>query len=373
VGYGSGSSGTATVTGSGSSWASSGDLHVGGYGTGIVTVADRGSLSSGDGYLGKESGSSGTATITGAGSSWTNGATTWDDSYLYVGGGGTGTLNVENGGSVSTSFGYLGEESGSSGTATITGTGSSWTNSGSLYLGGSAGDVSVLDGGTLNVGGLTRIYSGGTLTLGTSTFTSSGIVMAGGSLAASTAAGEEGGLFSANVGTVSGYGDISAPLHLGTAGQVAGAGGVLTLSGVVTGSGTLSDLTLDGGDITIGNSAGVITLEDVLVAATTTFEFGIEGTDPSEFDRLILTGDVTLAGTAVLGVAQGVSISVGSTFALVDFSGANLTGWFDDVETPSGWSLDPFSGVLTVVPEPGTGALLAVGLVVLGARRRWNC
>ena len=48
---------------------------------------------------------------------------------LYVGRSGSGTLNIEAGGQVSNTTGYLGYDSGSSGTATVTGTGSQWTNS----------------------------------------------------------------------------------------------------------------------------------------------------------------------------------------------------------------------------------------------------
>ena len=120
---------------------------------------------------------------------------------IWIGNTGTGTLSVENGGSVTGTTGYLGYSSTGDGTATVTGTDSSWTNSGGLYIGGSSssaggtGTVSVLDGGTLSVGGATKIYSDSTLTLGTGTFTSGGIVMEGGSIAASTPAGEEGDCF----------------------------------------------------------------------------------------------------------------------------------------------------------------------------------
>jgi hypothetical protein len=192
--------------------------------------------------------------------------------------------------------------------------------------------MSVLDGGTLLVGGETMIHSGSTLTLGTSTFTSSGITMAGGSLAASTAAGEEGGLLSANVGTVSGYGDISVPVHLGASGLVTGSGGVLTLSGGVTGSGTLSHVFLNGGQITIGNSPGVITLEDVFVADNTTFDFSIQGTDPSEYDRLILTGDVTLAGMLDVELMNSFNPQIGDTFDILDFNTAS--GSFSEMNLP---------------------------------------
>ena len=46
------------------------------------------------GYIGYETDSTGVATVTGVGSQWTN------SSYLYVGRSGSGTLNVEAGGVV---------------------------------------------------------------------------------------------------------------------------------------------------------------------------------------------------------------------------------------------------------------------------------
>ena len=374
VGYNVGSSGTATVTGADSSWDNSSALTVGNYGTGVLSVQSGGSVTDTTGYLGHESGSSGTATVTGAESSWDN------TGNLYVGRRGMGTLRVEDGGSVTgTADAYVGRYSGSNGTATITGTGSSLATSTGLYLGGnwsSAGGtaaVSVLDGGTLSVGGETMIHSGSTLTLGTGTFTSSGITMAGGTLAASMAAGEEGGLYSADVGTVSGYGEISAPLHLGASGLVAGSGGVLTLSGGVTGSGTLSDLTLDGGQITIGNSPGVITLEDVLVADNTTFDFSIQDTDPSEYDRILLAGGVTLDGVMNVSFVDGFMPADGSTFQLVDLGTATVTGWFSEVNFPT-YAYNAYldsSGVLTIqTPEPAAILLALFGLALLPRSRR---
>ena len=80
------------------------------------------------GYLGYHAGSTGTATVDGTGSTWTN------SGYLYIGNSGNGTLNITNGGKVSNSYGYLGYNSGSTGTATVDGTGSTWTNSGISIL-----------------------------------------------------------------------------------------------------------------------------------------------------------------------------------------------------------------------------------------------
>ena len=63
-------SGTLTVAEGGA--VTSSDLYVGDYGRGTLTVADGGHINNYDSYLGDYSGSTGEATITGAGSQWTS-------------------------------------------------------------------------------------------------------------------------------------------------------------------------------------------------------------------------------------------------------------------------------------------------------------
>ena len=91
-----GASGTATITGIGSTWINIGQLVVGNSGSGTLTIEAGGQVSSGFGSLGEVGNSTGTATVTGAGSKWTN------SSVLYVGRTGSGTLTVSDGGEVVT-------------------------------------------------------------------------------------------------------------------------------------------------------------------------------------------------------------------------------------------------------------------------------
>ena len=112
IAYKSGSTGTATVSGTGSKWTNSGNLFVGYSGTGTLNIAGGGAVSNSNnpsGYIGYNSGSAGTVTVDGSGSTWTNG---W---CLYVGCSGSGTLNITNGGTVNSPFGGIGEWSGSNG------------------------------------------------------------------------------------------------------------------------------------------------------------------------------------------------------------------------------------------------------------------
>ncbi|MDB4396543.1 hypothetical protein N9003_01705, partial [bacterium] len=138
IGRKSGSTGVATVTGSGSQWNNSGRLYLGYDGNGTLNVEAGGVVNSDRGYISYFPGSTGVATVTGSGSQWNN------STFLSVGDFVNGTLNVEAGGLVSNTDGYIGRNSGSTGVATVTGSGSQWNNSGSL-------DVGKDGNGTLNV------------------------------------------------------------------------------------------------------------------------------------------------------------------------------------------------------------------------------
>ena len=116
------------------------DFGVGGKGSGTMVIADGVVFTSNHGYLGYDAGSSGIATITGAGSTWAS------TSVLCVGNYGAGTLKVANGGKVTSNNGYIGSSSGSTGSATIAGTGSTWTGNYMVDVGGVGGT------GTLTVG-----------------------------------------------------------------------------------------------------------------------------------------------------------------------------------------------------------------------------
>ena len=145
IGYYSGSSGTATIDGNGSTWTSAAGLYVGGSGSGTINIINGGNIHNTFTYIGLGNGSSGTATIDGNGSEWTS------NNYLNVGYSGTGALHITNGGIVSNNDGYIGHLNGSSGTATVDGSDSKWTNRGGLYVGYSgSGALHVSGGGTVS-------------------------------------------------------------------------------------------------------------------------------------------------------------------------------------------------------------------------------
>ena len=94
-------------------------LNVGVTGSGTLTIQNGGTVSDVIGSLGRGAGSTGAATVDGAGSAWTN------SSDLYAGVlSGTGTLTIQNGGAVSNSDGFFGYSAGLTGAATVDGAGS---------------------------------------------------------------------------------------------------------------------------------------------------------------------------------------------------------------------------------------------------------
>lgn len=146
--------GAATVTGAGSTWTNSSDFYVGRFGQGTLNIEAGGQVSNvGRGVIGSQDNSVGTATVSGTGSTWTNAF------QLIVGEFGQGTLNIEAGGQVSNvGSGVIGNFDGSAGTATVTGTGSTWTNLTNLLVGISGpGTLNISDSGLVIVGSNTVI------------------------------------------------------------------------------------------------------------------------------------------------------------------------------------------------------------------------
>jgi T5SS/PEP-CTERM-associated repeat protein len=258
IGSGNGSVGSVVVSGRNlgvsSKWTSGGDIHIGGNGNGKLSVEDGGEVSSITGYIGMYSGSIGEVTVSGTNagesSKWTNAG------RVIVGYNGNGTMTVENGGRVSNLVpGYIGFSSGSKGTVTVTGSGSSWTNTGDLYVGAGSTDSSLMiaDGGSVVVTGETIMWPTAEVTLDGGTLDTAG--------------------FDASVGTfnfISGTLRVAgtakfpaaATIDVGTNSTFVNATGIsvpvtVAQGGFVTGDGSFADLTVNaGGTVSPGNSPG---------------------------------------------------------------------------------------------------------------------
>jgi T5SS/PEP-CTERM-associated repeat protein len=160
IGHRIGSTGQVTVDGAGSTWINSKNVYVGHQGAGTLAITSGGAVSSVLGLIGRSSdfngrrsGSTGQVTVDGVGSTWTN------RGDLFVGFGGTGTLKIAGGGAVrSGNTGYVGYEPGSTGRVTVSGAGSTWTNSSELYVGyEGAGTLNITAGGVVSVEGTLAI------------------------------------------------------------------------------------------------------------------------------------------------------------------------------------------------------------------------
>jgi len=151
IGFGGSATGLVNISGTNSKWTSTYGVFVGGgSGSGTLNITNGGNVS-GRSIIGNNSGSTGTATVSGLGSTWTN------SDYLYVGCSGAGTLNITNGGNVGNvssndfSYGYIGYNSGSTGTVAVDGSNSTWSNADGLDVGYSgAGTLNITNGGTVS-------------------------------------------------------------------------------------------------------------------------------------------------------------------------------------------------------------------------------
>ncbi len=159
IGGNSGATGNVLVSGALSHLNASGEVWVGDFGNGTLTIDSGGRVSSGRAYISLRGSSTSSATVTGASSQWTSSA------EFTVGDTGNGTLNILDGGLVSNTVGYVGRNIGAVGLVNVSGTNSQWNNSTGLLIG--AQNATTNGGaGTLNVG------SGGRVQVGNDTFDS---------------------------------------------------------------------------------------------------------------------------------------------------------------------------------------------------------
>ena len=196
LGYDSDSLGTATINGTGASWNNTAGLFVGYFGEGLLNVLDGATLGSLNGTIGRFASSTGSVNVDGIGSNWSNtggltigeigngnlsitgGAATqsntgriavwpnststvvvsglssqWSTGSLSVGIEGKGTIQISDGGVLTSTEAYFGTDSAGNGAIQVEGNGSNWNNTGDIFLGmtnftSSSGSLEVFNGGS---------------------------------------------------------------------------------------------------------------------------------------------------------------------------------------------------------------------------------
>ena len=360
-----GSQGTLNIDGAGSSFSKGADLdgyinaNIGTFGAATITVSNGGSLNMGEAYLGGAwwygttlTAGSANVTVTGIGSSMNNSGS------LVVGNNGDAVLTIANGGkvtSVSRDPGFnvpgsqVGAVAGSNGVVTITGVGSSWTDTGSLAvaIGGSGnGMLTVANGGMLNasVGGVAvgaNAGSIGTINIGAA---AASLAAAPGTVSTPSVTFDAGtGTLNFNhTSTDSSYAFvpvISSGTGSATINQLAGntnltanssnfggttnvTGGILRVNGTlgnaastlnISTTGTLGGRgtiggnvsVLNGGTIAPGNSIGTLTINGNYVQASgSTYQVQVDSSTLGTSDRINVAGTATIASGSTLAVTR---------------------------------------------------------------------
>ncbi|MDP6543049.1 MAG: hypothetical protein QGH60_03605 [Phycisphaerae bacterium] len=343
VGYAHNVSSTVTVSGAGSSWTCSEDLSVG-AGTSRLDILEGGRVSSKLGYI---NGSGGVVTVSGPGSTWII------FQELSVGGYfGDGELYILNGGVVSDADGVIGNSYSSIGEVTVSGAGSTWTNSGDLVVGDTGDSLLVItDGGSVsNVDGEIgyRSIAGVNVSGVDSTWTNSGDLIVG-NLGNAVLEITNGAAVN-NVDADIGYHSTSAVI-------VRGSGSTWTNSGVLhvgrKGSATMnisSGASVSDTEASIAllaGSTGVVTVSGP--GATWTNSGGL----------YVGGGDAEAGGDGQLTVSSGGLVDAGSLLKVWGPGSVSVTGG----EIVAGGSPTGFSGWLTIGSEDGAEVSIVGGSV----------
>jgi T5SS/PEP-CTERM-associated repeat protein len=231
-----------------------------------------------------------------------NSATGTIGGALFVGSFDDGALDVSNGGQISSAGGSIASDGGSTGLAMVTGADSSWTSTSDLHVGGSAGgaggtgELTVADSGLVDVTGVLKLYSDGTLNINGGTVRAGTLENDGGTLNFVS------GLLAINGNMLQ---DANSPLGLHL---MLGPGRNLSVGGTMT-IGVASIVTLNGGKLSATN---------LDVSGTLDFQSGILellGGDLTALDTMLIPRNGTLrgSGTAHSPVAGMVGSNIDAT------------------------------------------------------------
>lgn len=348
------------IKGAGSLWKANGATPLN-VANGVVSIEDGGRVESGAIEIGASSaGGVAVVRVSGVGSTWTTGT-----GGVVLGGYGKGTLQIENGASVTSTNATLGYKSvarpEATADATVTGFGSRWTNQGSMSIGsvlktalsvldsgvvttntaeiGAKGQVN-LDGGTLEVGsasitaggvfnwvkGVLGITGTGGTTVGTGLLGSTTTLATGQTLNVSNtltvgsgkAVVLNGGELNAKATTLSG-GTIrsTGDIDVARTGNITGTG---VVDGAIKG-GAANTITASGGNLTLGNVA-----TNNAYAFAGTLNVGANKAELLSANQAQLGVVTSLAANGQLSTVNGANLAAGN---VLNFSGnSTISGNF---------------------------------------------
>ena len=233
--------------------------------------------------------------------------------------------------------------------------------SGTLTLGTPAAQVNIVNTGA-TAGGVVKVGSGNLVLAGNNTYNGDTAIQAG----TVTLTGSLSGSANIAVGSSTTF-DVS-----GVAGGYT-LGAAQTLKGLGTVVGNMSIV----GTLSPNTSAtiGALNFNNNLTLAAAIAQFDINKTGVTlTNDEALVTGALTLGGTLNVA-ATGSALVQGDTFDLFDaatFSGTLVQGTMPILDPGLAWDISNIGvdGSITVVPEPGSAALLVLGSTLLFRRRR---
>ena len=293
-------------------------LNIGLDGSGVLRVLEGATAESDDGFIGRP-GSNGEVEVSGVGSSWNTGVIMLDGDMFVVGGGSVNSTSSEI---------DLGD-------AVIDGSASSWTVEGDLTIQPGGSDL-IIDGGELTVtedlessGIFADIFvtSGGTLSVG-STFTN-------GSLLAVSGNGTQISGLLVNNGVINmGFGSATINGEIVNNGN-SGIDGLLSVNGVYRGSQAFrgDGATLLNGEYHVGDELAQVATHQWIdddgehdLGLAMNSHTMIEIASLSSFDRVIVDGELGLAGSLNVEMIGGFVPQHGSQYVI--FSTNSRLGTF---------------------------------------------
>jgi T5SS/PEP-CTERM-associated repeat protein len=308
-------------------------LAVGVAGEGSLNITGGGAVSSNAGRIGREVGSTGAVVVDGHDSRWTNAGD------MLVGNAGTATLAIQNSGLVGNANGNIGVLPGSSGVVNVRGAGSLWSN-GVVAVGiMGRGELHIADGAVITstngrIGREAGSSGAATIDGMGSMWTASGVMTIG--------------LAGAGVGTLS----------VTNGGEVQVVGGMtIGTQGALFGDGKVFANVANSGIVAPGASPGTLNV-DGLYSQAEPGELQIELASAAAFDKLAVTGDVTLGGALKVSLIDDFVPFGNHYFDVLDWSGS-LSGEFSSIDLPTldgalVWDASQLyvNGVLSVTGPP---------------------